>query len=153
MCIALKSNMIPETSQYEDLKGLMLGEVLGMGIHRKVGVLKTNNKFVIKCALEYPEINLLENEIWNMVKETDIAKWFAPVYQISPCGMFMIQERAETRPKSEYPKYVPSFFGDMKYKNYGWINGNFVCVDYAGFIASSMSHKWSGKMKKADWWE
>ena len=145
--------MISETSQFEDLKGLVLGELLGIGIHRKVGVYKVNPEFVIKCALEYPEINLLENEIWNMVKDTDIAKWFAPVYQISPCGMFMIQKRAETKPKSEYPKYVPSFFGDMKYKNYGWINGKFVCVDYAGFIASSMSHKWSGKMKKADWWE
>lgn len=145
--------MIRELAQYEDLKELLLGQVLGVGIHRKVGVFNPDPSLVIKCAIEYPNINILEEEIWMMVKETDIAKWFAPVVSISPCGMFLLQRRVEVRSKREYPKLIPSFFGDLKYSNYGWLGDQFVCCDYAGFIATSMTHKWSGRMKKADWWE
>jgi len=145
--------MISENQQYEDLKSLLFGEVLGLGIHRKVGVYKLDPRFVIKCAIEYPNINVIEEEIWQMVKNTNIAKWFAPCTQISWCGIFLVQERVEHGPKSEYPKLIPSFFGDTKYKNFGWLNGKFVCCDYAGFISTSMVHKWSGKMKKTEWWE
>lgn len=88
-----------------------------------------------------------------MVSETSIAKWFAPCVDISPGGIFLLQKRVETRPRSEYPKLIPSFFSDLKYSNYGWLNGQFVCCDYAGFVSTSMSHKWSGRMVKADWWE
>ena len=142
-----------ELVQYEDLKGLLLGQVLGLGIHRKVGVYKLDPTLVIKCALECPNINVLEEEVWQAVKDTNIAKWFAPCVDISPCGIFLLQKRAETRPKSEYPKLVPNFFTDLKYSNYGWINGQLVCVDYASVISTSLTHKWSGKLKKADWWE
>lgn len=145
--------MITESVQYEDLKELLLGQALGCGIHRKVGVYNLDQSLVIKCALECPNINILEEEVWQMVKETTIGKWFAPCVAISPCGMFLLQKRVETRPRSEYPGLIPSFFGDLKYSNFGWLNGQFVCCDYASYIATSMSHKWSGKMKKADWWE
>jgi len=145
--------MINEITQYEDLKDLLLGEALGVGIHRKVGVYKLDKNLVVKCAIECPNINILEEEIWQMVRHTNIAKWFAPCVEISPCGIFLLQNRIETKPKSEYPKFIPSFFTDTKYKNFGWLNGNFVCCDYASFISTSMVHKWSGKLKKADWWE
>lgn len=145
--------MINELSQYEDLKSLLFGEMIGLGVHRKVGVFKPDKSLVIKCAIECPNINILEDEIWQMVKDTDIAKWFAPCVAISECGMFLLQKRVETKPRSEYPKLVPSFFGDLKYRNFGWIGKQLVCCDYAGFIASSMSHKWNGKMKKAEWWD
>ncbi|MCK9370240.1 hypothetical protein M0R04_10070 [Candidatus Dojkabacteria bacterium] len=142
-----------EEIQYEDLKTLLLGEVLGIGIHRKVGVYKQDESLVIKCAVETPNINILEDEIWMMVKDTSIAKWFAPCVAISECGMFLLQKRIEKIPKEQYPKFIPSFFGDLKYRNFGMLNGQFVCCDYAGFISSSMSHKWSGKLKKAEWWD
>lgn len=145
--------MISELTQYEDLKELLLGKALGIGIHRKVGVYKLDESLVIKCATDCPNINVLEEEIWQMIKDTNMGKWFAPCVDISPCGIFLLQKRIETRPKSEYPKQIPSFFGDLKYSNYGWIKGQFVCCDYAGFIATSMCHQWKGKMKKADWWE
>jgi len=145
--------MTSDILQYEDLKDLLIGEKLGVGIHRAVAIYKPDPTLVLKCALECPNINVLEEEIWTMVKETNIAKWFAPCVDISSCGIFLLQKRIETRPKSEYPKLIPSFFGDLKYSNYGWLNGKFVCCDYAGFITTSMCHKWSGKLKKADWWE
>ena len=137
----------------EDLRGLILGKKLGSGIHRDVFEYKQDNNLVIKCSIEYPNINILEFEVWLMVKDTQISKWFAPCIDISPCGMYLIQKKIEIRPESEYPKLVPSFFDDLKYSNYGWIKDKFVCCDYAGFIASSMSHKWSGKLKKVEWWE
>jgi hypothetical protein len=144
--------MIDEIA-HEDLKSLVTGKLLGVGIHRKTFIYAPDKTLVIKCALEAPNINVLEDEVWLMVKNTKIAKWFAPCVAISHCGMFLLQKRAEVRPKSAYPKMIPSFFGDCKYSNFGWIDGQFVCVDYASFIATSMTHKWSGKMKKADWWE
>ncbi len=145
--------MINEFAQYEDLKDLLFGQFLGSGIHRKVGVFLPDTSLVIKCALETPNINILEDEIWMMVKDTNIAKWFAPCISISPCGMFLLQKRVETRPRNEYPKEIPSFFGDCKYSNFGWLDGKFVCCDYAGFICSSMVHKWSERMVKSIWWE
>ena len=144
--------MISEFSQYEDLKELLLGKALGIGIHRKVAVYKLDPTLAIKCAIECPNINVLEEEVWQTVKETNIAKWFAPCVDISPCGMFLLQKRVEHRPRKEYPKMIPVFFTDTKYSNYGWLNGQFVCCDYASTISTSMAHKWSGKMKKANWW-
>lgn len=145
--------MIAESAQYEDLQSLLFGQLLGIGIHRKVGVFKPDPTLVIKCALECPNINALEYEVWQMVKETGIARWFAPVASMSPSGMFLLQERVERIAKKDYPKMIPSFFSDQKYSNYGLWRGKFVCCDYAGFISTSMSHKWNDKMKKADWWE
>lgn len=145
--------MISKLSQYEDLESLLYGEKLGVGIHREVGVYKPDPTLVIKIAYDCPNINILEDEIWMMVKDTNIAKWFAPVVAISQCGIFMLQKRVEMRPESEYPKFIPSFFGDLKYKNFGFVKGQLVCCDYAGFIASSMVHKWNGRMVKARWWK
>lgn len=145
--------MVSESTQFEDLKGLLFGEALGFGVHRKVGVYNLDKTLVVKCALDTPNVNVLEYEMWIMVCDTDIAKWFAPCVDISPCGMFLIQKRVENRPYREYPQMIPSFFGDTKYSNYGWLDGNFVCVDYASFMYTSISHKWNGRLKKADWWE
>lgn len=144
--------MISELSQYEDLKGLLFGHVLGIGVHRKVGVYTLDKSLVIKCAIDTPNINILEYEMWFMIRDTKEAKWFAPCIDLSPCGLFLLQKRIETKPKEEYPKLIPSFFGDLKYSNFGWLNGKFVCCDYASFMYTSMVHKWNGKLKKADWW-
>lgn len=145
--------MISDGAQYEDLQSLLLGKYLGLGIHRKVAVYKPDPSLVVKIAQECPNINVLEYEVWSMLQYADIGKWFAPCVRISDCGIFLLQKRVETRPCAEYPKMVPSFFGDLKHANYGWLDGRFVCCDYAGFISTSASHKWSGRMKKADWWE
>lgn len=145
--------MISESAQYEDLKDLLCGERLGAGIHREVFVYKPDPKYVMKIAPDAPEANVLEAHIWDMVADTNIAKWFARCHMVSTSGVFLLQERVERRPQAEYPKHVPVFFGDLKYKNFGWIGGRLVCCDYAGFVSTSMVHKWTGRMKKADWWE
>lgn len=145
--------MISKEAQYEDLLELVGGVNLGEGIHRKVGVYKPDPTLVIKCALECPNINILEEEVWRTVEHMSIAKWFAPCVDISPLGMFLLQKRVEMRPKSEYPKLIPKFFGDLKYSNYGWVDGKFVCCDYASLLKTSPHHQWKAKLVKADWWE
>ena len=145
-------NMISELSQFEDLKGLLFGELLGVGVHRKVGVFLPDPTLVIKCVIETPNINVLEDEMWLMIKDTKLAKWFAPCVSISDCGMFLLQKRVQRLPKEQYPKLIPSFFGDLKYSNFGWLDGHFVCCDYASFMCTSMVHKWNEKLTKADWW-
>ena len=92
--------------------------MIGAGTHRKVGVYKPDPTLVIKCAIECPNINILEDEVWMMVKDTSIAKWFAPCVEISASGIFLLQKRVERRPRVEYPKLIPSFFGDLKYSNH-----------------------------------
>lgn len=139
--------------EHAELRDIFIGKRLGYGIHRTVYEVPTDKSLVLKVATDAPEINFLEMEIWRMVKDTEIAKWFAPCELISDYGVFLLQKKATRRGHGEYPKMIPSFFGDCKYDNFGWIGKQFVCVDYAGYIASSMSHKWNGKMKKADWWE
>lgn len=146
--------MISRDTQLDDLHDFLLGKQLGEGIHRRVFLYRPDRMLVMKVATECPNINVLEQEIWNSISEApQLSKWFAPVISISECGIYMLQRRVFHKPKAEYPRMVPSFFGDLKYGNFGWIGDQFVCVDYAGFIATSMSHKWSLSMKKAEWWE
>lgn len=145
--------MISDAAQFEDLQSLLFGERLGCGIHRTVAVWRPDPSYVVKIARECPNINVLEKEIWDSIAEADMSKWFAPCHYISECGIFMLQRRVEQIPRDQYPKFVPSFFGDLKWKNFGLYHGRFVCCDYAGFISTSMAHRWSGKLKKADFWE
>lgn len=146
--------MISETAQYEDLKDLLVGEQLGVGIYRKVGVFLPDPTLVIKCAVDDPHQNILEWEIWDTVKDTPYAKWFAECVRISACGMFMLQRRLEHRPRSEYPKKIPTFFTDLKYKNFGWLNGQFKCLDYSGLMMLiQRQNGLNNRVKKADWWE
>lgn len=144
---------ISKNAQLEDLWDLVAGEELGKGIHRVVYVYQPDPQWVIKYTSESPKYNHLEWETWVMLAETPLAKWFAPCGWISQCGIFMLQKRAQPVPKEQYPTMVPSFFSDLKYKNFGLLDGKFVCIDYAGFLSTSKHHKWNGKMKKAVWWD
>lgn len=128
--------------------------MLGIGVYRKVGLFKPDGSLVIKIALEDPSKNYIEWEIWNNICQCkDLARWFAPCVSISTCGMFLLQKRVETKPKTEYPKLIPEFFTDTKYSNFGWLDGKFVCCDYSGFGQIFMDKKPNLKMVKADWWE
>lgn len=138
--------------KYKELKNLVIGDYIGAGSFRDVYKYKQDDNLVIKCAFDDPQMNILEMEVWEMVKYTEIAKWFAPCISISECGMFLIQKKVETGRKKDYPKKIPAFFSDCKYTNYGWLDNKFVCVDYGSFVSTSLNHKWSQRLKKAEWW-
>ena len=85
--------------------------------------------------------------------EKRVMRWLAPVIHISPCGIVAIQKRTKPCRKEEMPKRIPRFLGDMKYKNFGVINGRVVAHDYGRAIASIRANK-KGElaMRKAKWW-
>lgn len=96
--------------------------------------------------------NITEHAVWNVVKDTAMAKWFAPVIDISSCGIVLLQERTKPIKESErhlLPKRVPRFLADIKPTNWGWLRGRIVCHDYANnyIIENGLV---SG-MRKADW--
>lgn len=144
-----------KTVPSRDLFNFITGPEIGEGANRIVYEYEPNPKsHVIKFEPAGFQ-NVREFEIWQEIKDTKHAKWFAPCVQISPCGVFLIQERTEPIPKAEYPELVPKFLFDRKYKNYGVIKKpskkrQFVCHDYGTF---SLVNGYSDKLVKADWWE
>lgn len=138
----------------EELEEFVCGKRLGSGIHRDVFTFMPNKEYVIKVAKSDSEsraVNLIEAKIWSEIHSTPAAKWFAPVFDVSESGKFLLQRRVEQLPKEEYPKKIPHFFTDTKYSNFGWIKGvGFVCIDFGSF---NIFRGISTKMVKAEWWE
>lgn len=138
----------------DELEKFILGKRLGSGVHREVYEYNLNPKeYVVKVGRDEGGrlANLKEWMIWDEVRERpEIKKWLAQVFDISVGGKYLLMARAELGRKSDYPKKIPHFFMDTKYKNYGWIKGKLVCLDYA---SAAITNGFGSKMKKADWWE
>jgi hypothetical protein len=111
----------------------MLGDLLGEGRDRYVFQSVFNKNEVIKFDMSLENSNVIEWTVWNDIKhDKATAKWFAPVIKMSPCGRVLVMRKADMyRDRSTYPKRLPSFFGDIKYTNFGFIGNQCVCVDYA----------------------
>jgi hypothetical protein len=135
-----------------DWMGSALGKRLGDGVGRKVFVYDLNPKFVIKVE-ESGFQNVVEHEIWRAVKETTWAKWFAPVRHISGLGSILLMERTLPAPRSRYPDRVPKFLGDLKYSNFGLLQGRLVCHDYGTLTNFLAGNHGAEKMRKAEWWD
>ncbi|MDF0750302.1 hypothetical protein NLU14_08670 [Marinobacter sp. 71-i] len=107
------------------------GELLGNGVSRHVYPYGLDSRMVIKFEQEENFQNTAEWNVWNHVKYMDIAKWFAPVEFISPCGRILIQRRTQPfKTDTQLPKSVPAFFTDTKVDNWGMLKGKAVCHDY-----------------------
>lgn len=135
-----------------DLFWLVARKKLGEGMSRKVYSMSTSNETVLKVEHRNRFQNILEWEIWDEIRYTKWKKWFAPCYEISPNGMFLIQHKTEPIPKKELPDKMPVFLNDFKASNYGYIveNGRkrIVCHDY-GIV--SLIGDLSDRMKKVTW--
>lgn len=128
-----------------------LGELLGEGAFRYVFQHPEKKNRVIKIDVGQSLSNATEFNIWNDIKDIpDVAKWFAPVHECTPDGRILIMEKVDTTRRIEdYPKMVPSFFGDVKWNNFGFIKDQFVCIDYA--INSMYVTGAKVKLVKANW--
>ena len=114
-----------------DILNLFLGEYLGEGVGRRVYRYAPDDRYVVK--LEYARQsfqNVLEWSTWCEVKETRWAKWFAPCFMISECGMVMLQERTEPVPQAVDLDHIPNFLTDTKRENWGMLEGRPVVHDY-----------------------
>jgi hypothetical protein len=135
-----------------DWMNSVLGKKLGAGIGRHVFVFDIDPRYVAKVETGGFQ-NVIEHQIWDASKDTQYAKWFAPVTFISGMGTVLLMERTTPAPPSAFPAWMPDFLGDLKYSNFGLLRGNLVCHDY-GTLANWMRGFSRDKLnyRKADWW-
>lgn len=138
------------TEQYRQIALTFVGDMIGSGVARDVYACLSDDSVVVKVEARSRSFqNIKEYEVWEEVRDTKFAKLFAPCVSISPDGSVLIQKRAEPARRSDLPKKVPKFWGDLKKENFGFIKGKLVCVDYGYFpIGLALS----GKTRKANWW-
>ncbi len=135
-----------------DLRDLFVGPLIGSGTFRVVYGGKHDETAVIKFELDgWCFQNVMEHEVWQEVRGTEHAKWFAPVLDISPCGSILIQRRTRPLRPEELPDKMPNYFTDLKMKNFGLLGKRIVCHDYG--ITNLMRVGMTRRMCKADWWE
>lgn len=113
----------------------LCAQELAQGQYRVAFIYGPNPKWVLKYEKGNSEVpdqfcNVTEYQIWNELKDTPIRKWLAPVHGISPCGIWLLQDRCQPMEKSDRPKRVPEFLCDMKPENWGMLRGRPVCFDY-----------------------
>lgn len=135
-----------------DLAHIMLGAPLGYGISRNVYALERDQTCVIKYEPSGDEFqNQAEWRIWQAVKNTDLAKWFAPCIAISPNGLWLIQRRLTFPPRDQYPAKLPHFFPDTKYLNFGKLGKQWCACDYGTPAYGWLMHR-SERLVSAKWW-
>lgn len=130
---------------------MMLGGFINHGQFRDVWTCDLNDQRVIKLENRDATFsNVKEWEVWQSFKDTKWAKWFAPCYAISPCGIWLVQHR--TTPiehTSQLPKKVPKFMTDLKVSNWGMIEGRVVCHDYGNNLVAE--NGMTNNMRAARW--
>lgn len=135
---------------YKETFKLLCGKKLGDGFNRKVYECKLMPEWVVKVEKTNPNdfANIRERAFWLEYKDNkEVAKWLAPCGEISPDGKVMLQRRVEPIPEDyKLPKKLPEFLTDVKYSNFGLLDGNLVCVDYDCVVMSP-----STKKVKANW--
>lgn len=116
----------------QDLVRFCLGDFINRGQSRIVFEWSFRPNTVVKfCSADDCQSNWTEYAIWESVKDTKNAKWFCPVIDISPCGRFLLMEKARAiTNEDKLPKKLPNFFTDIHTGNFGYIDDRLVCIDY-----------------------
>lgn len=137
----------------EEFLNTFAGKLIGEGMSRKVFDLPLMPGFVVKIEEDQQRFqNVIEWETWGTVDECDAGKWFAPVKHISPNGRVLVMAKTTPIAPGDYPKMVPAFFTDLKYRNFGQYKGRLVCHDY-GLASVLMTNGLTKRMKRAHWYE
>lgn len=131
---------------------LVCGNLLGEGTSRFVFEYKIDKRYVVKIDCSNVSANNLEWQIWHEIAYVEkMKRWFAPIGTMTTCGRVMLQRRCKTGiPYDEYPKKIPDFFTDLKYENWGMLDGKMVCFDYAS--TKLLDFKFDYKLVPAKWW-
>ncbi len=121
---------------YKDTFNLICGKLIGEGIHRKVFECKLKPDLVVKVETQTnlrDFANVFEMKFWcNNSHRINVSKWLAPCEYLSPDGFILLQKKCEKLPNDFIlPERLPKFLSDVKKENFGLLNGNLVCVDYA----------------------
>ena len=131
---------------------LVLGSHIGEGCHRTVYQHLTNDDWVVKLQTSERFSNIIEFEIWCLVKDTKYAKWFAKCEWMSGNGKALIQQKIE--PITEHNMHlildkIPHFFTDIKPSNFGFLNGQLVCHDYDYSLIKFVNSGLTSRMKSS----
>jgi hypothetical protein len=127
-----------------------VGKKLGEGVSRTVFECKFNPDYVVKVSTSYDTQNPTEHRTWQRFKDVPkVAKWLAPVDQISACGRVIVQRR--TRPLLRPPTTIPNFLGDLKVQNFGMIDGKCVAHDFG--LGIFINGDEPIQMVKPSWWD
>lgn len=139
-----------KTAIARDLLNMVLDDMIGEGQFRCVYPWLLNENWVCKIERVSGHFsNVQEWDVWERVKETKLAQWFAPVHQISGCGILLLQSRTKPVEAHELPKQIPAFFCDLKAANWGRLGKRVVCHDYGNNLL--MEKGMTTRMKKAVW--
>lgn len=139
-----------ESTLAKDVAGHIIGEHIGSGIHRDVYAWELDPKVV--CKLEGGAgsfANIREYDVWQEVKNTKFARWFAPVLAISSAGCLLLQARTTPVDIKRLPKKVPAFFTDLKASNWGRYKGRIVCHDYG--LHMLLTKGLTNRMRDTNW--
>ena len=137
---------------YQDAFNLMCGDLIGKGSSRTVYENRFDPTTVIKVEQNggIARQNIFEYDAWVELSDEPAQKFLAPILFMSPRGRILVQKKTCTLPHKDYPDKIPRFFADTKYQNFGLLDGEFVCHDYAHNSIYEFSYK--VVMVKAKWW-
>jgi hypothetical protein len=142
--------MSTNPSIHREAFNLLCDEVIYHGMSREVWSSALFPDCVVKVEDRAAFFqNVIEWETWQRVKDTWLARWFAPCRWISPNGSILVMERTRPAADRDYPAKMPVFLNDFKRRNYGMVGKNLVCHDYG--ISSLMDWGMSKRMVKANW--
>jgi hypothetical protein len=113
---------------------LFVGGEIGSGSFRRTYEMLQEPDHVLKVQYGSGHHNAIEWETWQAAKETKWAKWFAPCVRIDSWGSSLVMRKARTfESEMEFLatiKRVPVFFHDVRWTNWGMLDGRPVCIDY-----------------------
>jgi hypothetical protein len=135
----------------KDFFHFICGDLIGKGRDRRVYSYRLDASLVVKIETGLCFANVEEWRVWNNLQKDrpDLAKFLAPCVHISDCGRVMLQRR--TQPLTEDVELlIPDFMWDIKRENWGMINNELVCHDYANNI---FHRKVKSKIVKASFYE
>ncbi len=142
--------MSDNTTVHREAFRLLADREIGRGIARIVYCSAILPDCVVKVEENAGSFqNVAEWQVWEAVKGTEFAKWFAPCLHISSCGAVLIQAR--TKPALAFPDKLPVFLTDTKRANYGMLGKSFVCHDYGTHVMHTFGM--SKRVRKVDWWD
>ena len=131
---------------------LTIGEELGSGSFRRTYELLQEPGNVLKLQYSRGAHNSMEWEIWQAVRGTKWEKWFCPCVRIDSWGSALVMRRAvpfnSEREFLAKIKRVPSFFDDVKWGNWGMLDGRPVCIDYGHHHLFKLGFEAGAAMKR-----
>lgn len=135
----------------DDLINLLCGKQLGSGQYRTVFQCAIDPGRVVKHDNGNNFSNINEWQVYKEFEGTEVEQWLAPVFWLSPLGLWLIQAKTTPIPDGQLPDKIPAIFADTKAENWGIYQGRPVCHDYGNHNVYNLARRGALTLKRADW--